>query len=42
MITLLAEGNDKIEVDFPNAYKYANFIAAKGHTFGTYFFGNKN
>jgi TPR repeat protein len=41
MITLLAEGNDKVEVDFPNAYKYANFIAAKGHTFGTYFFGNK-
>jgi TPR repeat protein len=39
MISLLTEGNEKIDVDFPNAYKYANFIAAKGHTYGTYFFG---
>jgi len=42
MVTLLTEGNDKIEVDFPNAYKYANFIAAKGHTFGTHFFAMMN
>jgi TPR repeat protein len=42
MVTLLSESNGKIEVDFPNAYKYANFIAAKGHTFGTHFFGMMN
>jgi hypothetical protein len=39
MATLLTEGNGVIDVDFTNAYKYANFITAKGHTFGTYFFG---
>lgn len=42
MATLLIEGNGEIDVDFPNAYKYSNFIAAKGHTFGTYFFGMLN
>lgn len=40
--TLLTEGNDFIGVDFPNAYKYSNFIAAKGHTFGVHFFGMLN
>lgn len=40
MATLLSEGNGEISVDFSNAYKYSNFIAAKGHTFGTYWFSN--
>jgi TPR repeat protein len=42
MASLLAEGNGVIEVDFANAYKYSNYIAAKGHTFGTHFFAMLN
>lgn len=42
MATLLTEENGEIEVDFSNAYKYSNFIAAKGHTFGTYWFSKIN
>lgn len=40
MATLLTEGNGEIDVNFSDAYKYSNFIAAKGHTFGTYWFSN--
>ena len=28
-----------IDIDYASAYKYLNFIAAKGHTYGTYMFG---
>lgn len=42
MITLLIEGNDDIKVDYATAYKYSNFIAARGHTFGTHIFGMLN
>lgn len=39
---MLVEGNGVIEVDYQTAYKYLNFIAAKGHTYGTYLFGMMN
>lgn len=42
LITLLLEGNDEIKVDYQTAYKYSNFIAARGHTFGTHIFGMMN
>ena len=42
MVSLLIEGNDDIKVDYATAYKYSNFIAARGHTFGTYIFGMLN
>lgn len=42
MVTLLIEGNDDIKVDYATAYKYSNFIAARGHTFGTHIFGMLN
>jgi hypothetical protein len=38
--SLLLEGSGKIQTDFGSAYKYLNYVAAKGHTFGTYMFGN--
>ena len=38
LATLLIEGNSEIQIDYQTAYKYANFIAARGHTFGTYVF----
>ena len=37
--TLLIEGNGVIDIDYASAYKYLNFVAAKGHTYGTYMFG---
>lgn len=42
LVTLILEGNNEIEVDFNTAYKYSNFIAARGHTFGTHIFGMLN
>ena len=42
MITVLIEGNDAIQVDFANAYKYANLVTVKGHTYGTYLFAMLN
>lgn len=42
LITLLLEGNEEIKVDYQTAYKYSNFIAARGHTFGTHIFGMMN
>lgn len=42
MITLLTEANDIIEVDYSTAYKYANLVTLKGHTFGTYIFAMLN
>ena len=42
MVTLLIEGNDSIQVDFANAYKYSNLISVKGHTYGTYIFAMLN
>jgi hypothetical protein len=42
MITLLTEANDYIDVDFSSAYKYANMVTLKGHTFGTYMFAMLN
>jgi TPR repeat protein len=40
--SLLIEGNGVIDVDYATAYKYLNFVAAKGHTYGTYLFGINN
>lgn len=37
--TLLLEGVGNIDIDYSSAYKYLNFVAAKGHTYGTYMFG---
>jgi hypothetical protein len=42
IITLLTEANDVIDVDFSTAYKYANLVTLKGHTFGTYMFAMLN
>jgi hypothetical protein len=42
MITLLTEANDEIGVDYSTAYKYANLVTLKGHTFGTYMFAMLN
>ena len=42
LISLLIEGNDQIIVDVGQAYKYANFITGKGHTFGTHIFAMLN
>jgi len=42
LATLLIEGNSDIKIDYQTAYKYANFIAARGHTFGTYTFAMLN
>jgi TPR repeat protein len=42
LVSLLIEGNPEIDVDFANAYKYSNYITAKGHTYGTYVFAMLN
>ena len=42
LATLLVEGNNEVNIDYQTAYKYANFIAARGHTFGTYAFAMLN
>jgi len=42
LVSLLIEGNDEILVDVGQAYKYANFITGKGHTFGTHIFAMLN
>lgn len=39
---MLTEDNGEIKVDIPTAHKYANIIAAKGHTFGTHYFASMN
>ena len=41
-MTLLLEGKNEIKHDYKTAYSYANQIAAKGHTFGTYLFAMMN
>jgi hypothetical protein len=42
LVSLLVEGHPDVEVDFANAYKYSNYITAKGHTYGTYIFAMLN
>ncbi len=42
LVSLLIEGNDQVQVDVGSAYKYANFITGKGHTFGTHIFAMLN
>lgn len=39
---MLIEDNGDIKVDFPTAYKYANIVASKSHTFGTHIFASMN
>lgn len=42
LATLLLEDNGITKVDVPTSYKYANIIASKSHTFGTYMFAALN
>ena len=42
IMTLLLEGKNEIQHDYKKAYSYANQIAAKGHTFGSYIFAMMN
>ncbi len=42
IMTLLLEGKNEIKHDYKTAYSYANQIAAKGHTFGSYLFAMMN
>lgn len=41
-VTLLTEDNGGIKVDVQTAHKYANIVASKGHTFGSYYFASMN
>jgi TPR repeat protein len=41
-VTILTEDNGSTTVDIPTAHKHANIVAAKGHTFGTYYFAAMN
>jgi len=42
LLSLLVEANEEIPVDISQAYKYANYIASKGHTYATHIFAMLN
>lgn len=41
-VTILTEDNGVIKADIPTAHRHANIVAAKAHTFGTYYFAAMN